>query len=167
MRFYQTDPVSRDAQPRRACRYNERQRGSARTPHAEGGAIAASRPIVLRQGYRYRGKTGMLNWALHRITGLGIVLFVGLHVIAAFGLQQFGNDLATAVTAFYESWPFQIFVYFCVLFHAFNGTRVALVDLLPALLRYQRELYWLQWIIFLPAYLLPVFFLVQTGLGGG
>jgi succinate dehydrogenase / fumarate reductase, cytochrome b subunit len=127
--------------------------------------MAAGRPIVLRTGYR--GKTGMLNWALHRITGLGIVLFVGMHVIAAFGLQQFGNDLATAVTAFYESWGFQIFVYFCVLFHAFNGTRLALVDLFPTLLRYQRELYWLQWIIFLPAYLLPVFFLLQTGLAAG
>ncbi len=129
--------------------------------------MGASRPIVLRQGYRYRGRTGMLNWFLHRITGLGIVLFVGMHVIAAFGLQQFGNDLATSVTAFYESWPFQVLVYFCVLFHAFNGTRLAVIDLFPALLRYQRELYWLQWISFVPAYLLPAFVLVRNGLAGG
>jgi succinate dehydrogenase / fumarate reductase cytochrome b subunit len=128
--------------------------------------MASSRSIVLRGGYRYRGKTGMLNWALHRITGLGIVLFVGLHVIAAFGLQQFGNDLATTVTTFYESWQFQIIVYFCVLFHAINGVRVALVDLFPSLMRFQKELYWLQWIVFVPAYLLPVFVLIQNGLRG-
>lgn len=127
--------------------------------------MPASRPIVLRTGYR--GQTGMLNWVLHRITGLGIVLFVGTHVFASFGMQQFGSDAATTVNIVYQSWAFQIFVYFCVLFHAFNGTRLALVDLVPALLRYQRELYWLQWIILVPAYLLPVFFLLQTGLAAG
>ena len=127
--------------------------------------MSAGRPIVLRTGYR--AQTGMLNWVLHRITGLGIVLFVGTHVFASFGMQQFGSDSATTINIVYQSWAFQVFVYFCLLFHAFNGTRLALVDLVPALLRYQRELYWLQWIIFLPAYLLPVFFLLRTGLAAG
>ncbi len=52
------------------------------------------------------------------------------------------------MTAFYESWPTQLFVYFCVLYHAINGGRVALMDLFPRLLRYQHELVWLQWAIF-------------------
>jgi hypothetical protein len=32
------------------------------------------------------------------------------------------------------------------------------------LLRYQHELVWLQWAVFTPAYLVPVFFLIRSGL---
>lgn len=126
-----------------------------------------SRRVSIWAGLRYKGKQGMLHWALHRVTGLGIALFVGIHVVAGFFGQQFGDDLSFAVNAIYESWQFQIFVYLCVLFHALNGARVAVMDLFPGLLRFQRELLWLQWIIFLPTYGLPCYFLVQTALTGG
>jgi succinate dehydrogenase / fumarate reductase cytochrome b subunit len=125
-----------------------------------------SRKVSLISGLRYKGRQGMLNWALHRITGLGILLFVGTHVVASFFGQQFGNDVAFAVNTVYESWPFQIFVYFSVLFHALNGTRLALMDLFPALIRFQKELIWLQWMIFVPVYALPVYILIQTALSG-
>ena len=125
-----------------------------------------SRRVSLRAGLRYKGRQGMLNWALHRITGLGILLFVGTHVVVSFFGQQFGTDAAFAINTVYESWPFQIFVYFSVLFHALNGTRLALMDLFPALIRFQKELIWLQWTIFVPVYVLPVYILVQTALSG-
>jgi succinate dehydrogenase / fumarate reductase cytochrome b subunit len=101
---------------------------------------------------------------LHRVTGLGIVLFVGTHVTVSFFGQQFGNDIAFAINGIYESWPFQIFVYFSVLFHAFNGARLALMDLFPSLIRFQKELIWLQWIIFLPMYIFPVVVMVSTAI---
>ena len=129
--------------------------------------MSASRGVSVLQALRYRGRQGMVSWTLHRLTGLGIVLFVGMHVVAAFFLQQFGDPVATAVTAAYESWPTQLFVYFCVLYHALNGARLALMDLAPSLLRFQHELVWLQWAIFAPAYLLPAFFLVRGGLFPG
>jgi succinate dehydrogenase / fumarate reductase cytochrome b subunit len=131
------------------------------------GDMALSRKVSLWSALRYRGKQGMLNWILHRVTGLGIVLFVGIHVVAGFFGQQFGDDLSFAVNAIYESWYFQIFVYFCVLFHALNGSRVALMDLFPGLIRFQTELIWLQWLIFLPSYGLPVYFLITSGLSAG
>ena len=129
--------------------------------------MSASRGVSVLQAMRYRGRQGMLSWTLHRLTGLGIVLFVGMHVVAAFFLQQFGDPVATAVTAAYESWPTQLFVYFCVLYHALNGARLALMDLFPRLLRFQNELVWLQWAVFAPAYLLPAFFLIRGGLFPG
>jgi succinate dehydrogenase / fumarate reductase cytochrome b subunit len=125
------------------------------------------RKVSLSDVLRYRGKQGMLTWILHRITGLGILIFVGTHVIAAFFLQQFADDVAIAITAFYESWLFQLVVYFCVLYHALHGTRLALVDLFPGLLRFHLELIWLQWILFIPLYGLPAFVMVQTALTGG
>ncbi len=129
--------------------------------------MALSRRVSIGAGLRYRGEQGMLNWILHRITGLGILLFVGIHVVVGFFGQQFGDDLSFAINAIYESWAFQLFVYFSVLFHAINGSRLALMDLFPGLLRYQRELIWLQWLIFTPAYGLPVYMMLQTALTGG
>jgi succinate dehydrogenase / fumarate reductase cytochrome b subunit len=128
--------------------------------------MAVSRRVSVWSGARYKGRQGMLNWALHRVTGLGILLFVGIHVVVSFFGQQFGSDLAFTINAIYESWQFQIFVYFSVLFHAINGARVALMDLFPGLIRYQKELIWLQWLIFIPAYGLPVFVMVRNALAG-
>jgi succinate dehydrogenase / fumarate reductase cytochrome b subunit len=129
--------------------------------------MALSRRVSIGAGLRYRGEQGMLNFILHRITGLGILLFVGIHVVVGFFGQQFGDDLSFAINTIYESWAFQLFVYFSVLFHAINGSRLALMDLFPRLLRYQRELIWLQWLIFIPAYGLPTFMMLQTALAGG
>jgi len=131
-----------------------------------GGNMALSRRVSLGAALRYKGKEGMLNWLLHRISGLGILLFAGTHVVVSFFGQQFGSDVAFAINTIYESWSFQIFVYFCVLFHALNGSRLAVMDLFPALIRFERELVWLQWILFFPAYGLPVYFMVQNTLAG-
>lgn len=128
--------------------------------------MALSRRVGIWSGLRYQGKRGMLNWVLHRVTGLGILVFVGIHVVVGFFGQQFGDELAFAINGIYESWAFQLAVYFCVLFHAINGSRVALMDLFPGLLRFQRELTWLQWIVFAVSYGLPSFVMVQTALVG-
>ena len=109
----------------------------------------------------------MLAWILHRITGLSILFFVGLHVIASFFLQQMGSNWAIAVNTVYESWIFQIFVVFFVLFHAINGFRIIILDFWPKFLQYQREALWLEWLIFLPIYTLTVFIIIRRGLGGG
>lgn len=118
------------------------------------------------EGLRYRGGGPMLAWMLHRITGVAIVLFVGLHVLASFFMQQMGSDWAIAVNTIYESWIFQIFVMFVVLFHALNGLRIAILDIWPQFLQYQREALWLEWLVFIPIYALTVFIVIQRGLSG-
>lgn len=128
--------------------------------------MSLNRKVSVRAGLRYKGELGMANWLLHRVTGLGIVLFVGIHVVMGFLGQQFADDTAFAVNALYEAWGFQLFVYFSVLFHAFNGSRLALMDLIPGLIRFQRELIWLQWLIFIPTYGLPSFIMLQNTLAG-
>ena len=109
----------------------------------------------------------MLAWVLHRITGLGILFFVGIHVVAAFFLNAIGDIVSTSITTIYESAPMQIFVYFCVLYHALNGLRVIVEDLWPPLLRYHQKLLWLQWAIFVPVFGLPAFLMVTGILSGG
>jgi succinate dehydrogenase / fumarate reductase cytochrome b subunit len=126
--------------------------------------MSLKRKVGFFQGLKYRGKGPMWAWILHRITGLSIILFVGLHVFASFFMQQFGSDIATSINIVYESWIFQIFVIFIVIFHALNGFRIAVLDFWPQLLVYQREALWLQWLVFIPVYGLTIFILIQNNI---
>jgi succinate dehydrogenase / fumarate reductase cytochrome b subunit len=126
-----------------------------------------NRRVSLKEGLKYQGGGPMLAWLLHRISGLAILLFVGLHVVSSFFMQQTGSDLATNINIIYESWIFQILITFIVLFHALNGLRIAILDIWPRFLVYQREALWLQWFIFIPVYGLTIFILIQRSLSGG
>jgi len=128
--------------------------------------MSLNRRVGLLQGLKYKGKGPMWAWMLHRLTGLCIILFVGLHVIASFSMQQFGGDLATNINIVYESWIFQIFVIFIVIFHALNGLRIAVLDIWPQFQDYQREALWLEWLVFIPVYGLTIFILIQNGIIG-
>jgi succinate dehydrogenase/fumarate reductase cytochrome b subunit len=81
-------------------------------------------------------------------------------------MQQFGSDFWTSVNIVYESIYFQVFIYFVVFYHVLNGFRVIILDTWPKLLEYQREVTWLQWLIFIPIYGLTVFIMVQRALSG-
>jgi succinate dehydrogenase / fumarate reductase cytochrome b subunit len=116
--------------------------------------------VGLGQALRYRGGQSMLAWLLHRISGIGIVLFVSMHVLAAFFLysvepESLTGQISQALTAFYEALPMQIFILFSVLWHAINGLRIVILDMWPSLMTYNREAMWVQWALFLPLFLLP------------
>ena len=119
------------------------------------------------QGLRYQGGGPMLAWVLHRIGGLAMVIFVGMHILSSFAMQQFASDLGTTLNTIYEFWPFQAVLFFFVIFHALNGLRIILLDLAPKYLKYQREATWLQWIVFIPLYGMTVFVMIMNGLAGG
>ena len=125
-----------------------------------------SRNVGVSQGLRYRGGGPMWAWVLHRITGLSILLFVSLHILASFTYHLLGLDFGATINTVYESWIFQIFVVFIVLFHALNGLRIAFLDIWPQFQKFQREALWLEVAIFVPIYGLTVFFLVRNGLSG-
>lgn len=128
--------------------------------------MALKRNVGFWQGLKYKGGGPMWAWVLHRLSGLAILLFVGLHVLAAFLTAQFGSDAGIAINVIYESWWFQLFVYFGIIFHAVNGLRVIALDLWPALLEYEREAIWAEWFVILPMYLLAAYSIIQHALGG-
>jgi len=129
--------------------------------------MGLNQKVGLFQGLKYQGGGPMLAWILHRLTGLGILIFVGVHVLSSFFMQQLGTGLATSVNIVYESWEFQVVVIFCVLFHAINGLRIAILDIWPKLLPFQKEALWLEWVIFIPVYGLTIFILISHALAGG
>ena len=129
--------------------------------------MGLKRDVSLKNALRYKGKGPMLTYILHRIGGLGMVLFVSLHVLAGFLMNQpWGSSVGVFINNIYENWLFQIFIFFCVLFHIINGLRITILDLWPKLIEYQREAIWLEWILFLPVYGMAVYIIINTALGG-
>jgi succinate dehydrogenase / fumarate reductase cytochrome b subunit len=125
-----------------------------------------TRKVGFFEGLKYKGGLPMVAWLLHRISGLGILALVGLHVLAAFLTQQMGSDLGIAFNVVYESHYFQLFVVFCVLYHAINGFRIAVLDIWPKYLQYEREALWVQFAVFLPVYGLTAFQIFMKILSG-
>ena len=124
--------------------------------------MGLTRSVGLATALRYKGQGPMLTFVLHRLSGLGLALFVTLHILASF----LGGKAGVYVNSLYGSWGIQLLVVFCALFHAINGLRITLLDLWPSLLVHQREATWLEWMIFLPLYGFAVFVITRAGLGG-
>jgi len=128
--------------------------------------MGLNRRVGFFAGLKYHGGGPMWAWMLHRVTGLSMILFVGMHIYASFFMQQTGSDAAIFINTVYESWVFQIIVTFIVIFHGLNGLRIAILDIWPQFQTFQREALWLQWFIFIPVYGLTVFILIQRGITG-
>jgi succinate dehydrogenase / fumarate reductase, cytochrome b subunit len=127
--------------------------------------MALKRQVGLKQGLRYKGGGPMLVWVLHRISGIGIALFVGLHILASLTSQLYGWEIAKSINILYESSVFQMVVFFCALFHAINGLRITILDLWPKLIEHQREAIWVEWAVFIPLFSLAVVVIVTTAGG--
>ncbi len=82
-------------------------------------------------GYaRYRGK-GHLAFVLHRLTGLGVVLFLLIHIVDTSFVYFWPQGYEHAI-ALYRSVPFmigEIFLVFAVIYHGLNGLRIAYFDM--------------------------------------
>ena len=128
--------------------------------------MALNRRVGLIAGAKYKGGGPMLAWILHRISGLGIIIFVALHVIASFLTQQMGSDIGISINIIYQSIYFQLFIVFCAIFHGVNGFRIIVLDIWPRLIRYQKESTWLEWFVILPLYLLTAFIMIRRFLAG-
>ena len=123
--------------------------------------MSLNRNVSLATALRYRGGGPMLTFILHRIGGLGMAIFITMHILASF----FGGQGGAFLNNIYENWLFQIFIFFCVLFHAINGLRITIVDLVPKLLPYEREAIWVEWAVFIPLFTIAVFVIIRTAGG--
>ncbi len=128
--------------------------------------MTLSRRVGLLAGAKYKGGGPMLAWVLHRISGLSIIIFVALHILASFLTQQLGSDLGISVNIIYQSIYFQLYILFCALFHGVNGLRIIILDIWPRLIRYQKESTWLEWFVILPLYALTAFIMIRRFLEG-
>lgn len=89
----------------------------------------------LEGSLHYRGRHGQFSFLLHRLSGLGTLLFLTIHILDTATVYFFPALYEHAI-AIYRSTPFmlgEIVLVFLVIFHGVSGLRIALFDLLPRL----------------------------------
>jgi succinate dehydrogenase / fumarate reductase, cytochrome b subunit len=98
----------------------------------------------LMTALRYRGREGMWTWLLHRATGLGILLFLVVHVVETAAII-YSPEFYDSALGLYKSPLFrfaELLIFFAVLFHALNGLRIVVQDFWPYVMKRQRQLAW-------------------------
>ena len=95
-------------------------------------------------GTLYRGKVGMWSWVLHRITGVAIFFFLLVHVLDT-SLVRLSPEAYDVVIATYKT-PIiglaELGLVAAILFHAFNGIRIILIDFWSKGSKYQNAMFW-------------------------
>ena len=108
-------------------------------------------PEPVRRRSLYRGDPGMWSWVLHRITGVTIFFFLFVHVLDTAVIRvdpnQYDEIIATYKTPIVGL--MEIGLVACVLFHAFNGLRIILIDFWSEGTRHQRLMLWVVGVVFL------------------
>ena len=89
-------------------------------------------------GTVYKGHEGQWSWLFHRITGVGIILFLFAHVVDT-AVIGWGPEAYNRVIAAYEN-PFvrllELGLVAAVLYHSFNGIKITLIDFFPTLVKH-------------------------------
>lgn len=116
----------------------------------------------------YKGQSGMWSWLLHRITGLGILLFLFVHIVDI-SLIGFGPAAYDAGVLLFDT----IVVRFlslaligAVLFHAFNGVRIMAIDFWRKGVRYQALMFVIVLIITVVGFVPMAYFVIEPFLPG-
>jgi succinate dehydrogenase / fumarate reductase, cytochrome b subunit len=96
-------------------------------------------------GYmRYRGREGQLSFLLHRLTGLGTLLFLTIHILDT-ATVFFYPSLYDHAIAIYQTTLFgigEMFLVWSVLYHGANGIRISIFDWKPHLWKIENERKW-------------------------
>ncbi len=110
---------------------------------------------TVRESIRYRGRSGQYSWMAHRISGLAILVFLIMHVWDTAnahylpGLYQWSIQLFKHPVFLVQ----EILLMAAVLYHAFNGLRVTLLDFKPEWWKYQSRSATIVWVLFFLLYI--------------
>ncbi len=91
----------------------------------------------------YKGQSGMWSWLLHRVTGLGVLLFLLIHIVDI-SLLNLGPKVYNEGIALFGLTIVRILslaLIGALLYHGFNGVRIILIDFWPSGARYQRIMF--------------------------
>jgi succinate dehydrogenase / fumarate reductase cytochrome b subunit len=137
-------------------------------PETSAGTLTApAKPARQKPGGTlYRGREGMWSWVLHRITGVAIFFFLLVHILDT-SLVRVSPEAYNAVIGTYQT-PImglgEVALVGAIVFHAFNGLRVILVDFWSWATRHQQVLFYVVialWVVtmlaFVPRHLMNVF----------
>lgn len=127
--------------------------------------MGLKRNVSLSVALGYKGRDPYLTFILHRVGGAGMAIFLAMHLGASFlGIVHLGPlEVVGGILNFIYTHPiFQLFMFFCIFFHAINGLRITILDLFPKLIEYYRQIIWIEWVAFLVVYGYAVFIIIKT-----
>lgn len=125
--------------------------------------MGLNRNVSLKTALRYKGQGPFLTYILHRMGGMGMAIFITLHILATF-LNGKDWEIGHIVNYIYFSPFFQIIFLFGVLFHVINGMRITILDLFPKLILHHRRAIQIEWGIFIIVYSFTVISIAATAI---
>jgi succinate dehydrogenase / fumarate reductase cytochrome b subunit len=102
------------------------------------------------RGTLYRGREGMWSWVAHRVTGVLVFFFLFAHVLDTALVRVSPNDYDKVVDTYKHPiiTLMEVGLVAAVLFHALNGIRVMLVDFWEKGVRLQRQMLYVELVVF-------------------
>lgn len=92
--------------------------------------------------FRYRVSWAQLAWFGHRASGIGVLLFLFLHILET-ATVVFGPDIYNITQGFYRNLPArlgEILLMAALVYHSLNGLRVIVMDFWPRTTLFYRPL---------------------------
>lgn len=94
--------------------------------------------------FQYKWKLGMVAWLLHRLSGLALIAYLCMHIVVihnlAYGPENFNAVMEILGSPFFK--VLEIGLFGVILYHAFNGLRVIVVDFWGGTKK-QKQLFWI------------------------
>ena len=90
----------------------------------------------------YRGGPGQWFWLLHRLSGIGVFLFLLIHIVDI-ALIGWGPQVFNRLLFLYRAPAFrvgEVILVAAVLYHAVNGVRICVIDFWPETMAFHRKL---------------------------
>ena len=91
----------------------------------------------------YKGQSGMWSWLFHRVSGLAILLFLLIHIVDI-SMLSFGPVVYNNSILLFDQWTVRLLslsLIAAILYHAFNGIRIMLIDFWHKAVKYQKMLF--------------------------
>jgi len=112
----------------------------------------------------------MWSWVLHRITGVAIFFFLLVHVLDS-SMVAVAPGAYNAVIDTYKN-PImglgELALVGAIVFHAFNGIRIILIDLWSKGAKYQRVMFWIViglWVVTIAGFAPRQIFVIMSEVG--
>ncbi len=100
----------------------------------------------------YKGQSGMWSWLFHRVSGLAILLFLLIHIV----------DISNSILLF-DQWEVRLLslsLIAAVLYHAFNGIRIMLIDFWRKGVKYQKVLFVIAMVLTIALFIPAAYFVM-------
>ncbi len=103
----------------------------------------------------YQGGVGQWSWLLHRVTGVGVLLFLFAHILdtslVMLGPEWYNRNIRVYRNPFFGLMEIGLFA--AVLYHALNGIRIIVIDFWVESIAYYKQMFYVQMVLFFLVFL--------------